>query len=40
MSENSNSCVLCHHLKKDHVFDEKEDYEYCLKWDCNKYKEV
>jgi hypothetical protein len=35
-----NECVLCHHLREDHAVDDKFDYGYCLKYTCNKYKEI
>lgn len=33
----SEECDRCHHSRNEHVFDEKEDYEYCLKCTCNRY---
>lgn len=40
MDTQKDKCVLCHHLREFHVFDDKQDYGYCLKCTCNKYKEI
>lgn len=39
MSRKSQDCIICGHPKNEHIFDEKEDYGYCLKCTCNRYRD-